>query len=338
MQHSLSARALQALRRLQDIPVSEVLCGGIVCTAPALLAAYSHNTLFSWSAIAAFWTYLSLVTGDYWTRLSLALSFGVAGALASGLGAWTVAYPPLAIVLVAIIGFGGAVAQGGGARIGLPALLVATAFAISTDFPGKDFPHGVTYASYFLYGNLWATGFALLLWRIEKNHTTSIKEAAQASFKVTPDLTLHGLRVGLAAAISVGIVQYCALDHGYWMTLTIFFIMQPKFSGTLKTSFERVAGTLLGSLVAAALGVLIHSPLLLAALILPLSIGTLAGKSISYRAYILFLTPHFILVAELGQPSASELGLSALRVFNSIGGALLAVGISLLIYPWWKRR
>ncbi|MEB0009157.1 FUSC family protein [Pseudomonas sp. MH9.2] len=338
MQHSLPAKALQSLRRLHDIPVGEVVCGGIVCTAPALLAAYLHNPLFSWSAIAAFWTYLSLVTGGFWTRLSLALSFGVAGALASGLGAWTVAYPPVVIVLAAITGFGGAVAQGGGTRIGLPALLAATAFAVSTAFPGKDFAHGMTYATYFLYGNLWATGFALLLWRIEKPHATSITEAAQASFTLTSDLTLHGLRVGLAAAISVGLVQYWRLDHGYWMTLTVFFIMQPKFSGTLKTSLERVAGTLLGSLLAAALGSFIHSPLLLAALILPLSIGTLAGRSISYRAYILFLTPHFILVAELGQPSASELGLSILRVCNSLGGALLAVGISLLVYPWCGRR
>lgn len=337
MHSSLPIKAFESLRRLRDIPVGEVVCGGIVCTAPALLAAYLHNPLFSWSAIAAFWTYLSLVTGRFWTRLSLALSFGVAGALASALGAWTAACLPIVLVLAATIGFGGAVAQGSGARIGLPALLAATAFAISTAFPGKDFSHGVIYGAYFLCGNLWATVFSLLLWRVEKHHVTSIKAAAQTRLVLTPDLALHGLRVALAAAISVGLVQYWSLDHGYWMTVTVLFIMQPQFSGTLKTSLERVIGTLLGGLVAAALGSFIHSPLLLAALVLPLSIGTLAGRTISYRMYTVFLTPHFILVAELGQPSTSELGLTVLRVCNSLGGALLAVGISLLIYPWSEK-
>lgn len=334
MQHSSPSKFLRPLSKLGNIHVGDVVCGGIVCTAPALLAAYFHNIFFSWSAIAAFWTYLSLVTGGFWSRLSFALSFGVAGALASGLGAWTVAHPAVTVALAAIVGFCGAVLHGGETRIGLPALLVATAYAVSTAFPGKDFSHGLAYAAYFLFGNLWATGFALLLWRIEKPPT---KETARSGFELNSNLTLHGLRAGLAAAISVGIVQYWSLDHGYWMTLTVFFILQPEFSNTFKSSWDRVVGTLFGSLVAAGIGEFIHTPLLLAATILPLSIGTFTGRSISYRAYIIFLTAHFIFVAELGQPSAHELGLSILRACNSLGGAVLAVGVSLLIYPWRRK-
>lgn len=162
MPHSLTAKPFEALR---NISLGHAVCGGVVCTAPALLAAYLHNPLFSWSATAAFWSYLSLPTDTYSRRWV----FGLAGTLASGLGAWTVAWPALAIGLAAVFGFAGAYAQTCGARIDFPALLMATAFAVSTAFPGKDLAHGVTYAGYFLYGSLWATSFALLFQRLAQN-------------------------------------------------------------------------------------------------------------------------------------------------------------------------
>ena len=342
MQQPMTSTALKVLRRLADAGTSRianVLRGAVVCTAPAILAAYCHDPLLGWSAIAAFWTYISLPNGRLAERCLFALVFGLAGAFASGLGVWSEACPPLMIGLAAVIGFGGAFASVAGARIGFPALLVATSFAVSAAFPGKDLAHAVGYASYFLYGNLWASGFTLLLWRLDKpvavlNKAPALASTLRQHFNLRSPGFLHGLRVALAASISVAAVHYCALDHGYWMSLTVLLISQPVFAATLKVSIERVAGTLLGALIAVTLGHFFHSSLLMAWLILPISIGTLACRGVSYLAYMLFLTPHFILVAQLGQPCDAEIGLSYLRVFNSVAAAALVILIALVVRPF----
>ncbi|MCT6562971.1 hypothetical protein N4307_15490, partial [Staphylococcus aureus] len=55
-------------------------------------------------------------------------------------------------------------------------------------------------------------------------------------------------------------------------------------------------------------------------------------------SYILFLTPHFILVAHLGMPTGSPWTLAALRIGNSVAGAIVAVLISLIAWPEWEAR
>jgi uncharacterized membrane protein YccC len=139
-------------------------------------------------------------------------------------------------------------------------------------------------------------------------------------------------------AIRVALVQHFTPNHGYWLSLTALFLVQPNVARTLKRSAHRVAGTMIGALVAAALGCFIHSPLLLALAVLPLATGTLAARSVSYWAYALFLTAHFILVAQLGQPDGSELLLAFARLCNSVAGAALVIAISMLAWPHWEKH
>ena len=338
MSQSLTVKMLEAVR---NVPIGYVVCGGVVCTVPALLAARLHNPLFCWSAIAAFWSYLSIPSDKSPKGCIFGLVFGITGAVASGLGAWTMVWPQLAIALSALFAFAGAYAQVCGARISIPALLTATAFAVSTAFPAKDFAQGLDYARYFLYGSLWATGSALLFQWCQNDQSDAVKppvlwSALRENFTPKSNLFLHGLRVALSGALSVWLVQLWSLHYGYWMTLTVFLIMQPYMHSTLRMSLERVGGTFLGGAIAAVLGYAIHDPFLLAALILPVSIGTLAGRSVSHISYLMFLTPHFILVAQVGQSGGSELDLVFLRMLYSTGGALLAIIASLVIFPRWQ--
>ena len=66
------------------LPVSEALRSGLICAAPAVLAAVLHEPLLCWTAIATFWTCLS----DEQNQTTLArvrsgLAFGMLGALLS---------------------------------------------------------------------------------------------------------------------------------------------------------------------------------------------------------------------------------------------------------------
>lgn len=104
----------------------------------------------------------------------------------------------------------------------------------------------------------------------------------------------------------------------------------------MRTCLERLLGTLFGAAITALLGYFIHSPMLLAVMIFPLAIGALIGRAIGLVTYMAFLTPYIIVVTQVGQFHGSELGLALLRIFNSLGGALLAVTISLLVCPRWQ--
>ncbi|NPT56915.1 hypothetical protein [Paraburkholderia elongata] len=168
-------RRLTGSGTLRHMPLGDALRGGIVCATPAVLAAVPHTPLLSWSAIAAFWTCFCDPGGSRRTRLRFALAFGAAGAVASGLGAWVGAWATLALVLAALTGFVGAFAGVKGSKVGLCALLVATDFALSVAFPAGDLSHAVAYGAYFLYGNLWAVAFAILLW-----HTDPLSPARRA--------------------------------------------------------------------------------------------------------------------------------------------------------------
>ena len=143
----------------------------------------------------------------------------------------------------------------------------------------------------------------------------------------------HALRLGLVCVISVCLVQHLHPAYGYWLILTALFLTQPKLAMTLTYSVQRVAGTLLGVVLAVVIGELVHSPLLLGIAVLPLAVGTLAGRSVSYWTYTLFLTSHFVIVAQLGQPHVPEFGLAYARLLNSAAGAAIAVAVSMLIRP-----
>ncbi|MGP8436401.1 FUSC family protein [Paraburkholderia fungorum] len=148
----------------------------------------------------------------------------------------------------------------------------------------------------------------------------------------------YALRLSLAAMAAAAMTRFTGLHQGYWLVLTAMFVVQPTVSQTIKVSSMRVWGTVLGAIVASMVALVFHNPLLLALMIVPLATGTFAARALSYVSYILFLTPHFILVAHLGAPAGSPELLAALRIGNSVAGALVAVVVSLLAWPEWERR
>ncbi|MBV8657678.1 MAG: FUSC family protein [Burkholderiales bacterium] len=326
---------------LRSLPWGDAVCGGIICAVPAILAALLHTPMLAWSAIAAFWTALSDPACSRSQRLQVALAFGLVGALAAGCGSAASGHAWQAVVLAAAAGCAGAYIQSANAVIGLPALLAATALAVATALPGHDRAHALAYAGYFLGGSLWAIAFRLLVWAAvapTADADGGRLDWALACRQLRDNLHhgsrwfWHALRVGLASAMAVGVVALCGLDHGYWLILTTFLTMQPEFAATLKLSMRRVVGTLLGSLLAAGIGVCVQAPLPLALLILPLAVGTFMTRRRNYLLFLLFLTPQFVIVAHLAQPLDSELNLISVRIWNSFGGAVLSIVIASLAY------
>ncbi|WP_322045103.1 FUSC family protein [Paraburkholderia sp. J67] len=148
----------------------------------------------------------------------------------------------------------------------------------------------------------------------------------------------YAARLAIAAMLAVALARWRSAEQGYWLALTTMFIVQPTFSQTVRVSSLRIGGTMLGAVLASALALLIHSPILLAIAILPLATGTLAARTVSYVSYILFLTSHFVLVAHLGTPVGEPWDLAVSRVLNSLAGVAVGVAASFLAWPEWEQH
>ncbi|MCW2648190.1 MAG: hypothetical protein QOF87_350 [Pseudonocardiales bacterium] len=72
---------------------------------------------------------------------------------------------------------------------------------------------------------------------------------------LTPDSAVlrHAVRVGVLVAASDFVVRLAGTDRGYWIPLTVLVVLRPDFASTFQRSSMRVAGTIVGLLVASEL-------------------------------------------------------------------------------------
>ena len=152
------------------------------------------------------------------------------------------------------------------------------------------------------------------------------------NLRLESDALRHALRVGIGATLAVALSRSFAVNHGYWMSLTLVFILQPYFAATWQRTVERVLGSVAGAIGASLLGLLLSTPLSVALAVLPIALGTFAARTVNYALFTFFLTSQFVLVSHIQQPDLHEPELAALR-FNSVLGAVLALLIGFLLWP-----
>ncbi len=157
--------------------------------------------------------------------------------------------------------------------------------------------------------------------------------ALRQNLSVESDAFRHALRVGVGATIAVALSKTFAVNHGYWMSLTLVFILQPYFATTWQRTLERVTGSVAGAIGASLLGLLLSTPLSVALAVLPIALGTFAARTIHYALFTFFLTSQFVLVSHIQQPEIYEPTLAALRAFNSVLGGILALLVGFLVWP-----
>lgn len=113
-------------------------------------------------------------------------------------------------------------------------------------------------------GGLTQTAWSLIVWLAEDKDGDEPEKAwdgRAALGALRANLTLrstsarHGIRFG--AALAAGVAAYRILgfhQHGYWVPLTILFVMRPDRGETDKRLILRALGTTLGLLVATSIG------------------------------------------------------------------------------------
>ncbi|WP_145925374.1 FUSC family protein [Bordetella sp. H567] len=173
----------------------------------------------------------------------------------------------------------------------------------------------------------------------EESPLKTVRQVLQAAIVVlrenmTPSSA--GLRHAARLAVVVGMafvaVRALKLPFGYWATMATLLVLQPSVGSTWPRSLDRAVGSIIGAVIAAALGVVVHTPLALSLVVFPLICLTMALRKVGYILYVIFLTPTFVLVTDLASP-ANELLYSATRLGNNILGVVLALLGTYLLWP-----
>ncbi len=157
---------------------------------------------------------------------------------------------------------------------------------------------------------------ANLTWR-----SATLRHAARIAAVVTPTL-------------AATLIWHGAYTH--WVTITLVLVMQPFFATTWQRSLERVAGTLLGGVIAGGLSALMRSRMHVAGLLPVLGALALAVRQVSYAVYIAVYTPTVILLVENIHPGGPAWRIALARAGFTILGGLLAVAANLLLWPSWE--
>ncbi|OTP72719.1 MULTISPECIES: FUSC family protein [Burkholderiaceae] len=143
----------------------------------------------------------------------------------------------------------------------------------------------------------------------------------------------HAARVAVAATIVFITVRLLHLPFGYWATMATLLILQPSIATSWPRSIERAAGSIVGGLLAAAIGLAVHSPVAISLVVFPLVCATMALRPVSYSLFVLFITPTFVLVADFAAPGGAELGYAITRLSNNVLGCVVALLATFLLWP-----
>ncbi|MCB5943132.1 FUSC family protein [Acidocella sp. KAb 2-4] len=143
----------------------------------------------------------------------------------------------------------------------------------------------------------------------------------------------HAARAALIATPATAWMMVYGDQLSHWMTITLVYCLQPYFSATWVRTAERMAGTMLGGLLAAGLGLVVHSPFALAMAMLPLTVLALAMRAVNFSIYIALLTPMIVLLVEQLRPGMSEESIALWRMIYTLLGGALAVAGNMLLWP-----
>jgi uncharacterized membrane protein YccC len=143
----------------------------------------------------------------------------------------------------------------------------------------------------------------------------------------------HASMAGVASTLGLAVTLVDHHTYERWLVITLLMTMQPYFSMTWQRMIERIGGTVLGGLVAAALGLIVHTPVAVALAMFPLAIFAFMVRGVSFALFLSALTPMVILLVESAAPGASEFSIAVMRALYTVMGGVLAVICSLIMWP-----
>lgn len=144
----------------------------------------------------------------------------------------------------------------------------------------------------------------------------------------------HALRFGVA--MSVGVATYHVLDlgeHGYWIPLTVLFVLKPGVEQTHERIAMRAAGTVVGLVLATPIALAIGGlPVLEAVAVAVAAAFSFALLAIEYALFTTAITSFAIIISH-------ALGESAwLAADERAAGTAIGIAIAAVSFALWGNR
>ena len=259
--------------------------------------------------------------------------------LAAALGILTSESAPLAVLAMGLLGAVAGYCFSVSLRLAIFGLSVSLALMVAQGLflEPADAAPALLYATL---GGLMQAAWSLLVWLVadrDADDEESGWSRAATAAAMRANLTLgsaaarHAIRFGVALA--AGVALYRLLDmhvHGFWIPLTILFVMRPEIDETHRRLLLRAAGTVLGLILATAAAEAFRGDDLVIGAILTVAAALAFGLlTVQYALFTAAITVYVVLLSDtLGETAFEAADERAI-------GTALGILIAFLAFAIW---
>ena len=259
--------------------------------------------------------------------------------VAAALGILSSQSAPLAVLAMGLVGAAAGYCFSVSLRLAIAGLSISLALMIGQGLflaPADAWP-ALLYATA---GGLLQALWSWLVWRAvdrAAEEEASGWDAHAALVALRSNLTLrsssarHAIRFGLALAAGVGLYRLLGLEeHGFWIPLTILFVMRPERDETCRRLALRALGTVLGLTVATVIAEAFPGNDLVVVAVLTASAALTFGLlTVQYALFTAAITTYVVLLADtLGEGPFEAAG-------QRLAGTALGILIAFAAFLLW---
>ena len=260
--------------------------------------------------------------------------------LAAALGVLTGSSALPAILAIGVVGAAAGYCFSVSLRFSIAGLSVALALVIAQDLPldlGDIGPAFLLATA----GGLLQAAFSACVWiagdRGEEGgaegwNSRAALAALRSNLSLSSTSFRHGLRFGAALAAGVSVYWLIGMhEHGFWIPLTILFVLRPEKEETFRRLILRAVGTAVGLVLATALAEWLGGNGVAVAAALTIATGFAYGLlTVQYALFTAAITTYAVLLADsIGETALHAAGQRAIA--TAIG--IVIAGASFLLWP-----
>jgi hypothetical protein len=258
---------------------------------------------------------------------------------AAALGVLSSQTAPTAVLAMGLLGAAAGYCFAVSLRLAIFGLSVALALLIAQGLflPAGDAAPALLYATA---GGLMQAAWSLAVWAVADRadddeasgwNTRAARAALAANLTLGSHAARHAIRFGLALAAGVALYRVLGMDdHGFWIPLTILFVMRPQRGETDRRLVLRAVGTALGLVVATAIAESFGGSELIIGLVLTASAALTFGLlTVQYALFTAAITTYVVLLDDtLGAGAFEAAGQRAT-------GTALGIALAFLAFLLW---
>jgi hypothetical protein len=261
------------------------------------------------------------------------------GAMAA-LGILTSQSAPLAVATMALVGACAGYCFSYSLRLAIYGLVGALTLLVSQGLfleAGDALP-GLLWAAA---GGLTQVLWSLIVWvaidRCRRDEPSGwgrreVAAAFRSNWTLESENLRHAIRFGVSLAVGVAVYRAFDMDnHGFWIPLTILFVMRPDRDETYLRTVLRAAGTVLGLMLATAIFETIgySDPVVVIVLTIATAL-TLGLLTVQYALFTASITVYVVVLTDaLGEPTWEA---DKLRLIGTAVGLLITF-LAFVVWP-----